>query len=45
MNFEEADKYLFPNYARLPYSFVKGEGCYLYDENGKNILICFQALR
>jgi acetylornithine aminotransferase apoenzyme (EC 2.6.1.11) len=38
MNFEEADKYLFPNYARLPYSFVKGEGCYLYDEDGKKYL-------
>jgi len=38
MNFEEADKYLFPNYARLPYSFVKGEGCYLHDENGKKYL-------
>ncbi|MBX0312144.1 MAG: aspartate aminotransferase family protein, partial [Sulfurihydrogenibium sp.] len=36
--FEEADKYLFPNYARLPYSFVKGEGCYLYDEDGKKYL-------
>jgi acetylornithine aminotransferase (EC 2.6.1.11) len=38
MNFQEADKYLFPNYARLPYSFVKGEGCYLYDEDGKKYL-------
>jgi acetylornithine aminotransferase/acetylornithine/N-succinyldiaminopimelate aminotransferase len=38
MNFEEADKYLFPNYARLPYSFVKGEGCYLYDKDGKKYL-------
>jgi acetylornithine aminotransferase/acetylornithine/N-succinyldiaminopimelate aminotransferase len=38
MNFEEAHKYLFPNYARLPYSFVKGEGCYLYDEDGKKYL-------
>jgi len=38
MNFEEADKYLFPNYARLPYSFVKGEGCYLHDEDGKKYI-------
>jgi acetylornithine aminotransferase/acetylornithine/N-succinyldiaminopimelate aminotransferase len=38
MNFEEADKYLFPNYARLHISFVKGEGCYLYDEDGKKYL-------
>jgi len=38
MNFEEVDKYLFPNYARLPYSFVKGKGCYLYDEDGKKYL-------
>jgi acetylornithine aminotransferase (EC 2.6.1.11) len=38
MNFEEADKYLFPNYARLTYSFVKGEGSYLYDEDGKKYL-------
>lgn len=35
---EEANKYLFQNYGRLPYFFEKGEGCYLYDEKGKKYL-------
>ncbi|GAB6065004.1 aspartate aminotransferase family protein [Aquifex pyrophilus] len=30
--------YLMNNYARLPVSFAKGEGVYLYDENGKRYL-------
>ncbi len=30
--------YLIENYARLPVSFVKGEGVYLYDEFGKEYL-------
>lgn len=30
--------YLMENYARLDYWFVKGEGCYLYDKNGKRYL-------
>jgi acetylornithine/N-succinyldiaminopimelate aminotransferase len=29
---------LFPNYARWPITIVKGEGNYLYDENGKEYL-------
>lgn len=35
---EEASKYLFQNYGRLPYFFEKGEGCYLYDDKGKKYL-------
>jgi acetylornithine aminotransferase/acetylornithine/N-succinyldiaminopimelate aminotransferase len=35
---EEANKYLFQNYGRLPYFFERGEGCYLFDENGKKYL-------
>jgi len=30
--------YLMNNYARLPVSFVKGKGVYLYDEKGKEYL-------
>ena len=30
--------YLIENYARLPVSFVRGEGVYLYDESGKEYL-------
>lgn len=30
--------YLMENYARLDYWFVKGEGCYLYDKDGKRYL-------
>lgn len=35
---EEASKYLFQNYGRLPYFFEKGDGCYLYDDKGKKYL-------
>ncbi len=35
---EEAKKYLFQNYGRFEYFFEKGEGCYLFDENGKKYL-------
>ncbi len=30
--------FLTPNYARLPVKFVRGEGVYLYDENGKEYI-------
>ncbi len=30
--------FLFPNYARLPVKFVRGEGVYLYDDKGKRYL-------
>ena len=30
--------YLTPNYARLPVKFVRGEGVYLYDEQGKEYI-------
>ncbi|MBK3333332.1 aspartate aminotransferase family protein [Persephonella atlantica] len=32
------NRYLFENYARFPVSFVKGEGVYLYDTEGKKYL-------
>ena len=30
--------YLFPNYGRMDVAFERGEGCYLYDTNGKQYL-------
>ena len=33
-----ADKYLFPTYKRPPFALVKGEGCRVWDENGKEYL-------
>lgn len=33
-----ADNYLMNNYARIPLSFVKGEGVYLYDQQGNQYL-------
>jgi acetylornithine/N-succinyldiaminopimelate aminotransferase len=35
---ELADKYLFPTYKRPPFVLVKGEGCRVWDENGKEYL-------
>jgi acetylornithine aminotransferase/acetylornithine/N-succinyldiaminopimelate aminotransferase len=35
---EEGNRYLFPNYARFPVSFEKGEGVYLYDTEGKRYI-------
>lgn len=32
------DKYVMNTYKRLPGIYVKGEGCYLWDENGKKYL-------
>lgn len=34
----EAQSALFPNYARYPFTFVKGDGSRLWDENGKEYL-------
>lgn len=36
--FELTDKYIMNTYKRLPISFERGEGIYLYDENGKKYL-------
>ncbi len=33
-----ADKYMFPTYARFPVSIIKGEGCRVWDEQGKEYL-------
>jgi len=35
---ELADKYLFPTYKRPPIVLVKGEGCRVWDESGKEYL-------
>jgi acetylornithine aminotransferase len=32
---ELADKYLFPTYKRPPFALVRGEGCRVWDEDGK----------
>ncbi|HHG75603.1 MAG TPA: aminotransferase class III-fold pyridoxal phosphate-dependent enzyme, partial [Persephonella sp.] len=34
----EGNRYLIGNYARYPVSFVRGEGVYLYDTEGKRYL-------
>jgi acetylornithine aminotransferase len=33
-----ADKYIFPTYKRAPFALVKGEGCRVWDESGKQYL-------
>jgi acetylornithine aminotransferase len=33
-----ADKYIFPTYKRPPFALVKGEGCRVWDESGKEYL-------
>ncbi|MHC4115581.1 MAG: acetylornithine/succinylornithine family transaminase [Planctomycetota bacterium] len=38
---EMFDKYVIANYNRLPRVITKGEGCYLYDSEGKKILDMF----
>ena len=35
---EMTENYVMKTYNRYPISFIKGEGCYLYDENGKKYL-------
>ncbi|WP_457569102.1 acetylornithine/succinylornithine family transaminase [Desulfurobacterium sp.] len=35
---EMTEKYVMKTYNRYPVSFVKGQGCYLYDENGREYL-------
>jgi acetylornithine/N-succinyldiaminopimelate aminotransferase len=32
---ELADKYLFPTYKRPPFALIRGEGCRVWDEDGK----------
>ncbi|MGF1632861.1 MAG: aspartate aminotransferase family protein [Phycisphaerae bacterium] len=38
---ERANKVLIPNYARRPYVFVRGEGCRLFDADGRAYLDLF----
>lgn len=33
-----ADRYLFPTYARVPVTLVRGEGCRVWDEEGREYL-------
>jgi acetylornithine/N-succinyldiaminopimelate aminotransferase len=35
---DEAEKYIFPTYKRFSITLVRGEGCYLWDEDGKKYL-------
>ncbi|MBU2498270.1 MAG: acetylornithine transaminase [Proteobacteria bacterium] len=35
---ELADKYLFPTYKRPPFALIRGEGCRVWDEDGKEYL-------
>ena len=32
------DKYVIPNYTRYPVTLVRGEGAYIWDEEGKNMI-------
>lgn len=34
----QADKYMFQTYGRFPITLVKGEGCRIWDENGKEYI-------
>ncbi|MGD9157566.1 MAG: aspartate aminotransferase family protein [Desulfobacteraceae bacterium] len=34
----QADKYMFQTYGRFPVTLVKGEGCRVWDENGKEYI-------
>ena len=36
--FKKTEKFVMKTYNRFPVSFVKGEGCWLFDENGKKYL-------
>jgi predicted acetylornithine/succinylornithine family transaminase len=36
--FEAADQYLVPTYVRPPVLFTRGQGCYLYDSEGRQYL-------
>ncbi len=38
---EQFDKYVIANYGRLPRVIVKGDGCYIYDADGNEILDMF----
>ena len=38
MTIQLADKYMFQTYSRFPITLVKGDGCRVWDENGKEYL-------
>ncbi|HIJ19768.1 MAG TPA: aminotransferase class III-fold pyridoxal phosphate-dependent enzyme, partial [Deltaproteobacteria bacterium] len=35
---QRADKYMFQTYGRFPLTLVRGEGCRVWDEEGKEYL-------
>jgi acetylornithine/succinyldiaminopimelate/putrescine aminotransferase len=35
---QQADKYMFQTYGRFPITLVKGEGCHVWDETGKEYI-------
>ena len=37
---DQADKYMFRTYGRFPITLVRGEGCRVWDEEGKEYLDC-----
>ena len=41
---EKTEKYLLPTYGRLPLAFVRGEGCRLWDTEGKSYLDCLGGI-
>lgn len=41
---DAAASHLFPNYRRLPVTFVRGEGAWLYDETGRAWLDCTSGI-
>ena len=41
---EKTEKYLLPTYGRLPLAFVRGEGCRLWDTEGKGYLDCLGGI-
>lgn len=40
----DAASHLFPNYRRLPVAFVRGEGAWLYDDEGRAWLDCTSGI-
>ena len=41
---KEDQAYLFQNYPRLPVCFVRGDGCYLYDQDNKKYIDFFSGI-
>lgn len=41
---DKTDKYVLPTYGRLPVAFVRGQGCRLWDTEGKSYLDCLGGI-